>query len=303
MGIRYAVVPAIASVIGRWGGSGTLLTLGVQDCYFDYPQLIAFLKKHNIPYGDVDPSQILRTTGFKNNLHSDTDPHPERPGFIHQKTLFQLFGFQPDQVLSMDYSAYEQCDFVWDLNEPVGGDLKGRFDVIYDGGTTEHVFSTKDALFNLVTMLKPGGLVIHNTPYDMPEHGFYNPNVTLYQDFYQQNGFQQVEYTLICIPNSARVRDHHCLYFAPDDYYCFLAPYYACMHFAAYRKGADNAPKSPLQSIYSRTPAAAGSDSHAKRRLAVRLIDRMLSVSESNFYFSTALQVWLTKRRGRKIVI
>lgn len=86
--------------------------------------------------------------------------------------FFDLLGL-PD-IKSMDMSAYENCDFVHDLNEPPSDDLRNRFDVIIDGGTIEHVFNTPQALDTVFHMLREDGLFISiNGMTGWAGHGFY----------------------------------------------------------------------------------------------------------------------------------
>lgn len=77
-------------------------------------------------------------------------------------------------IQSMDMSAYEGCDFVHDLNEPPRDELRGRFDVIIDGGTIEHVFNTPQALDAVFHMLRDDGVFISiNGMTGWAGHGFY----------------------------------------------------------------------------------------------------------------------------------
>src|SRR5271168_3348145 len=81
-----------------------LLTLGVQDCYFKYEQIMDFLKKQGYSPKPLAPEQILPTTGV-------SWASPEfRKGLIHQRTLFSLLGFASENVQSMDASNYEHPD-------------------------------------------------------------------------------------------------------------------------------------------------------------------------------------------------
>ena len=77
-------------------------------------------------------------------------------------------------VESMDYSTYESCSIVHDLNQPVPVELVGTFDTIFDGGTLEHVYDFPAAVRNCLRMLKPGGLFLAETPSNnWMGHGFY----------------------------------------------------------------------------------------------------------------------------------
>ena len=87
---------------------------------------------------------------------------------------------------SMDFSDYESCDHTHDLNDPVPKELKGRFDVIVDGGTIEHVFNTSQALDNVFHMLKDDGVFISiNGMTDWAGHGFYQFSPELVWRYWQ----------------------------------------------------------------------------------------------------------------------
>ena len=42
-----------------------ILTLGVQDCYFSFDDIISFFKKHNINYEKISYMNIQLTDGLK----------------------------------------------------------------------------------------------------------------------------------------------------------------------------------------------------------------------------------------------
>lgn len=65
----------------------------------------------------------------------------------------------------------------------------GQYDVVIDPGTIEHCFNVGQAFFNAAHAVKPGGIIYHISPMDMMNHGFFNFNPTLFQDFYGQNGW------------------------------------------------------------------------------------------------------------------
>ena len=69
-------------------------------------------------------------------------------------------------------------------------ELEGRFGLILDGGTIEHVFDTRVALESIARMLRVGGRVLHTNPAtNYLAHGFYQFSPTLYYDFYAANAF------------------------------------------------------------------------------------------------------------------
>jgi len=75
---------------------------------------------------------------------------------------------------SLDFSAIEGAEYVHDLSEPVGDDLKEKFDLIYDGGTTEHVFDIAQSFRNVDAMLRDQGIFVSCVGTDgWFGHGFY----------------------------------------------------------------------------------------------------------------------------------
>ncbi len=88
------------------------------------------------------------------------------------ESFFKAIGWPPLQ--SLDFSDIEGAEFIHDLSEPVGEDLHARFEVIYDGGTTEHVFDIGMAFRNAHAMLRPGGVFMSCVGADgWFGHGFY----------------------------------------------------------------------------------------------------------------------------------
>jgi SAM-dependent methyltransferase len=111
--------------------------------------------------------------------------------------LYARLGF--DAVESVDVSGFEGCTHLLDLNTPgVPHALRQRFDVVYNGGTLEHVFDVRTALRNVYELLRIGGLVVHVSPVDgWVDHGFYQISPTLLADYYHANRFDILEMRLI----------------------------------------------------------------------------------------------------------
>lgn len=78
------------------------------------------------------------------------------------------------KMQSLDFSDIEGAEYIHDLSVPVGEDLCDRFDLIYDGGTTEHVFDIAQSFRNVDAMLKDEGIFISCVGTDgWFGHGFY----------------------------------------------------------------------------------------------------------------------------------
>jgi hypothetical protein len=94
-------------------------------------------------------------------------------------------------VDSMDNSSYEEATIVHNLNEPTPASLDGKFDLVYDGGTLEHVFNFPEALRSAMRMVKVGGSFVSQQCFNnMSGHGFYcfGPEV-FFRSLCEENGF------------------------------------------------------------------------------------------------------------------
>jgi SAM-dependent methyltransferase len=99
------------------------------------------------------------------------------------------------QVETLDFSSYEGASLVHDLNQPVPVEWHQQFDVVFDGGTLEHVFNFPVAIKNCMEMLRPQGRFVAVTmPNNWCGHGFYQFSPELfYRVFSPANGFSNVE--------------------------------------------------------------------------------------------------------------
>jgi SAM-dependent methyltransferase len=109
---------------------------------------------------------------------------------LYAEPLFHSLG--ANKVSSLDASAFEGAQVVHDLNLPIGADLQERFDLVYDGGTLEHVFNFPIALKNCMEMVRPGGwLILHTVANNYCGHGFYQFSPELFfRALSPENGFE-----------------------------------------------------------------------------------------------------------------
>jgi SAM-dependent methyltransferase len=110
-------------------------------------------------------------------------------GVRYAEPFFEALGAR--QVESMDACSFEGATVVHDLNQPVGAELRNRFDVVYDGGTLEHVFNFTTGVNNIAGMLKVGGRAFLHTPANnFFGHGFFQFSPELFfRVFSKANGF------------------------------------------------------------------------------------------------------------------
>ena|SRR5918993_2237525 len=103
-----------------------------------------------------------------------------------------------DDVHSFDYSSYEGATHVHDFNRPIDPSAYGKYSVVMDGGSLEHVFNFPVAIENCMRMLRVGGHFLGLTPTNnYMGHGFYQFSPELYfRIFSPENGFR-VEHILL----------------------------------------------------------------------------------------------------------
>lgn len=180
MGIAYGALRFIfeEGLKQRW--SGAALTLGRQDTGFG----LDILKRaaNEMAYPMAAASQHL------NQARAENVPHD---------TFFRLLGFDTIDVL--DVSDFEGANIIHDLNNgPLPARLANQFDLVFDGGTLEHVFDIATALSSLCQIVKVGGRIVHIGPMaNCADHGFYSFSPTLFADFYATNGFD-IQRLVIC---------------------------------------------------------------------------------------------------------
>ncbi|HHL34951.1 MAG TPA: hypothetical protein ENJ30_11355 [Desulfobulbaceae bacterium] len=95
------------------------------------------------------------------------------------------------EIASFDASDYESATCIHDMNEAIPEHYKGKYSVVIDGGTLEHVFNFPVALKNCMEMIEVGGYYLGMTPANnFMGHGFYQFSPELYfRAFSPSNGF------------------------------------------------------------------------------------------------------------------
>ena len=149
----------------------------------------------------VDLGRVL-TLGHQ-HLHLDPATHRRILARLGLPLADEVPGYADDlltalgaaHVESLDASAYEGATRLHDLNEPVPAAWHGQFDLVFDGGTLEHVFNFTTALKNCMQMVKPNGRFVSVTvPNNWCGHGFYQFSPELFfRALSPENGFSVVE--------------------------------------------------------------------------------------------------------------
>src|SRR5688500_11467968 len=129
--------------------------------------------------------RLLDECGIPHTLDEDSDDRLA-------DTIFKQLG--AETVDSLDASEYQGATIIADLNKPLAQEHAGKYDLVYDGGTLEHVFNVPQALSNVMSLVRVGGdLMIHTMANNWLGHGFYQFSPELfYRVLTPENGFSIV---------------------------------------------------------------------------------------------------------------
>jgi SAM-dependent methyltransferase len=149
----------------------------------------------------------------RQNIHLDLDEYNRalkrlgRPRATSLPTYADglLLAMGADSVESMDASGYEEASLTHDLNRATPAEWNERFDLIFDGGTLEHVFDFPTAIKNCMRMTRPGGRFVSVTiANNWCGHGFYQFSPELFfRVFSEANGFSVQEMYLAELDGTA----------------------------------------------------------------------------------------------------
>jgi len=237
MGINKPIITITAKIMKHKGLSGKCITFGVNGIDGSYRKVEALLKKAGYPYTKIGPDELK------------LDALTQYGRTIHQSVFFKMLGFST--VESIDLFPNESPDHIFDLNEPINRDWEGNYDLVWDGGTSEHVFNVPECLSNAVKLLKIGGRVVHYVPVSgYIDHGFYQFSPTFFFDFYGCNGFTEMEAVLIELPALKRASFYH--YDSNRSFSPAFNKKTVICFFTARKTGETARVKIPTQHYYSR---------------------------------------------------
>jgi len=168
-----------------------ILDLGPQDLWIDREPLSRVARRHARSAQEAD--------GIIENIFG-TDPKPKPDA---QLAFYSIFGASSYRSLDL---ADPRSEFAFDLNFPLPESV-GKYDVVTNFGTTEHVFNIGQAFENVHNLLKVGGLALHSVPgYAYIDHGFYNVHPTAYLDMAKANEYEIVDFSYVDNINTRMAR-------------------------------------------------------------------------------------------------
>lgn len=113
------------------------------------------------------------------------------------ETFFGKIGYP--QMAALDFTAAEGAEIIHDLNLPLPDQHKEQFDLVIDGGTTEHIFYIGQALDTCHALLKPGGVMMSFVSCDgWFGHGFFQsgPDVP-WRYWHHARGYEMLEVSIV----------------------------------------------------------------------------------------------------------
>jgi len=145
---------------------------------------VLMIGRHSLNIYPAKLAGVLAESNLPNEIGADWD------GFA--EPFFRSLGAK--RVDALDASDFEGAAVIHDLNLPIREDMKQRYDVVYDGGTLEHVFNFPVALQTCMEMVREGGsLFLHTCMNNQCGHGFYQFSPELfYRALSSQNGYEVV---------------------------------------------------------------------------------------------------------------
>jgi hypothetical protein len=108
-------------------------------------------------------------------------------------------GFGAESVSSYDNSDYEGATYVHDFNTPLSEEHMGRYTLVYDGGTIEHILNAGQVIANHNALMQDQGhLIVHSQCNGEPGHGFYQLSPEFfYSTLAPNNGFEDTRVFLV----------------------------------------------------------------------------------------------------------
>lgn len=177
----------MALSISMTGAVGRLAKPGMRIASFGYPDIIAPITMIERILGDKMAQLEYRADS---NAICKRHSLPQRK-IPDAESFFRLLDCK---LVVYDVVKERGCEVILDLNHRIDPILRAfNYDMALDVGTLEHCFNIAQAAINMAGMLKQGGYILHENPFNWGNHGLYGLNPTWYHDFYEANGFTVLE--------------------------------------------------------------------------------------------------------------
>ncbi len=178
MGISLIPGLFLARHAGAVAGCRRGVVLGRQKLHMPERRMMKFVRSLNAMGHAVTEAQITQPDGFT-------------------EALLTTLGYP--RIEALDFTDKEGAEHVHDLNLPCPDHLRGQFDVVIDGGTTEHIFHIGQALDTCHHLLSPGGVFLSYVSADgWFGHGFFQtgPDVP-WRYWHHARGYEMLEVSIV----------------------------------------------------------------------------------------------------------
>ena len=166
----------------------SLLELGEANWYGDVPLERLCDDICGLPDYRANQIELLESL-----IESVRSQRPEMPWEI-ARIFYRVF-LDCHEMQAIDFGGTEKA-LRLDLNQPIS--LGKKFDIVFNGGTSEHIFNIWQFFKTVHEHTSNGGLMIHGAAFTgWIDHGFFNFNPTFYWDLAAANGYiiEQLIYT------------------------------------------------------------------------------------------------------------
>lgn len=129
---------------------------------------------------------------------------PDRFKANNLQEVLKNYGMESVKTLDL---FDERADYHFDMNNKLPHDLNGQFNTVIDIGSIEHIFDTKQTLWNLFNLVKTGGhLLIHTPCNGYYNHGFYTFSPECLLQAIELNGFS-LKYLKYSTPDGIEIEN------------------------------------------------------------------------------------------------
>lgn len=137
------------------------------------------------PYLSIDKFNELKT------LFPNISDHKNS----FAKEIF-LTAFGANSVTALDVDDYQESNIIHNLNLPIPEKYYGKFDLIIDAGTVEHISNIAQFYQNVFRLLKLKGAFYFGTVSNSwVNHGFFQFSASFIQDFVSLNNYNLKDFS------------------------------------------------------------------------------------------------------------
>ena len=196
MAIDHTILRMFLKMQERYRLSGDIVTIGVQDVMFNHESGAEFFRDQNYKFVLI-PAEHRTYRKSKAQIVYEGIFNVKNP--MHMHDLFRMMGF--GNVASLDAFDADHPTILHDMNKPIPEQHKGKYDVVFDVGSMEHVFDIRRFIQNCVELTKEGGVVIlYDALSGWHNECFYNFQPPFFFDVFRANGFDEISLFLNYFP-------------------------------------------------------------------------------------------------------